>query len=147
MFSRGCGHVGAGEGRSAHFGRAKASNKSPSEDAQPCLCSHTPARTKSCEPGDSETHEVTQGLVHPIYVLQLLMPPQNSSMTRIPNETVRNKQNCSYWEVAPASLPFLFHRTSGKSEVFGGEQGAGCPGCHPSAWSRAEKGHLEHSLL
>lgn len=111
--------------------------------ALPLLCTHQPGprRAKSCEPGASGIHEVpysagavTQGLFHPIYILQLLMPPQNSLMTRIPNENVR----CGHWEVAPGSLSFLFHRTSIKSEFSGGEQGPGCPGCHPSAWSRAE---------
>lgn len=133
--SRGCGHEGAGEGRALSactFVGAGATNYPSARcPTLPLLCTHQPGpRTaKSCEPGGSETHGVkhsagagTQGLFHPIYILQLLMPPHNSSRTGIPNENVRNEASCNYWEVAQASSPFLFHRTPGKSEVSGGEQ-------------------------
>lgn len=150
MFSRGCGHVGAGEGSALSacmFVRAGATNYPSARcPALPLLCSHQPGpRTaKSCEPGGSENEVTdsagagTQGLLHLIDILKLLMPPHNSSVTRIPNENVRNKASCNYWEVARASSPFLFHRTSGKSKVSGGEQRPRCPGCQPSAWTRAE---------
>lgn len=113
----------------------------------PASALHTLARTKNSKQLVTlslETHEVTysagavtQGLFHPIYILQLLMPSHNSLLTRIPNENVRNRASGNYWEVAQASLPSLIHQTSGKSEV-SGEQRPRCPGCLPSTWSTTE---------